>query len=411
MTLNDILELDKSDPLSYKRDQFELPDDLIYLDGNSLGALPMVARDMAAEIVHDQWGKGLIRSWNTNHWIDLPINVGEKIAPLLGASPGQLICCDSISVNLFKLLSAALNMQNERSVVLSQQDNFPADLYIAQGLSQLCGSEFCDLKIVEEEDIVAALDESVAVLMLTHINYKSGRLHDIQGLTRLAHEKGILVIWDLAHSAGAVPLELDDWQVDFAVGCGYKYLNGGPGAPAFIYAAKHHQDRVQQPLSGWMGHRAPFSFEPGYRAAAGMLQFLCGTPPIVSMGIFAASLGIFEDIDMCVLRKKSIKLGKLFLQLVEDDDRLEELRLVSPRKSHERGSQISFSHPQAFAICQALIDRGVIADFRAPDVLRFGLSPLYLRYRDIWDSVQMLSDILAKGAYKQARYARQTKVT
>ncbi len=411
MKLEDILELDQNDPLAYNREQFVLPDGVIYLDGNSLGALPIAAREMAAEIIEKQWGQDLIRSWNIHHWIDLPINVGEKIAPLLGAAPGQMICCDSISVNLFKLLATALNMQTDRHVVLSQQENFPADLYIAEGLGELCGPQTCILKLVEDGEIEAALDETVAVLMLTHVNYRSGRIHDIQGLTRLAHDKGILVIWDLAHSAGAVPLELDQWEVDFAVGCGYKYLNGGPGAPAFIYTATHHQDSIQQPLSGWMGHKTPFSFDPKYQAAPGMRQFLCGTPPVLSMGVLDAALSIFEDVDMYSLRKKSMKLGELFLQLVIVDDSLDELTLASPTESDERGSQLAFAHPQAFAICQALIERGVIADFRAPDVLRFGFAPLYLRYRDIWDSVQILSDIIANGLYKEEKYSRLQKVT
>lgn len=411
MKLEDILKLDQNDPLAGKREQFVLPDGVIYLDGNSLGALPIVARDMAAQLVKNQWGQELIRSWNTHHWIDLPITIGEKIAHLLGAAPDQVICCDSISVNLFKLLATALNLQTDRRVVLSQKENFPADLYIAEGLEELCGPETCVLKRVEDGDIAAALDETVAVLMLTHVNYKSGKLHDMQGLTRLAHEKGILVIWDLAHSAGAVPLELDQWGVDFAVGCGYKYLNGGPGAPAFIYAAKSHQDGIRQPLSGWMGHKTPFSFDPKYQAAHGMRQFLCGTPPVLSMGVLDAALGVFEGIDMSVLREKSIKLGELFLQLVLANDSLDELDLVSPKESTARGSQLAFAHPQAFAICQALIERGVIADFRAPDVLRFGFAPLYIRYRDIRDSVQILSDIFANEIYKEEKYSRLQKVT
>ena len=411
MKLEDILELDQHDPLAGKREQFELPDGVIYLDGNSLGALPTAAREMAAEIVKEQWGQELVRSWNTNRWIDLPVIVGEKIAPLLGAATGQLICCDSISVNLFKLLAAALNLQTNRHVVLSQRENFPADLYMTQGLGELCGPETCDLKLVEDGEIEAALDETVAVLMLTHVNYKSGKIHDMQGLTRLAHDKGILVIWDLAHSAGAVPLELDQWGVDFAVGCGYKYLNGGPGAPAFIYTAKRHQGSIQQPLSGWMGHKTPFSFDPKYRAAQGMRQFLCGTPPVLSMGVLDAALSIFEDVDMLVLREKSMRLGELFLQLVDSHDSLDELDLVSPGERTARGSQLAFAHPQAFAICQAMIERGVIADFRAPDVLRFGFAPLYLRFKDIWNSVQILSDIITNGVYREEKYSRQQKVT
>jgi len=411
MKLDDILELDQNDPLAYKREQFVLPDELIYLDGNSLGALPITAREMAAEIIEKQWGQELVRSWNSNHWIDLPVIAGEKIAPLLGVAPGQVICCDSISVNLFKLLAAALNLQPDRYVVLSQQDNFPADLYMAQGLGELCGPQSCELKLIEDSDIETALDETVAVLMLTHVNYRSGKIHDMKRLTRLAHDKGVLVIWDLAHSAGALPLELDDCEADFAVGCGYKYLNGGPGAPAFIYAAKCHQDSIRQPLSGWMGHRTPFSFEQNYQAAEGMRQFLCGTPPVLSMGVLDAALSIFEDVDMHVLRRKSIRLGELFLQLVVANDHLNELALVSPMESTERGSQLAFAHPRAFAICQALIARGVIADFRAPDVLRFGFAPLYLRYKDIRDSVQILSDIITNGIYKEEKYSRLQKVT
>jgi len=411
MNFADILRLDQHDPLACKRELFELPDGVIYLDGNSLGALPINAREKAAEIIEEQWGQELVRSWNTHRWIDLPITVGEKIAPLLGAAPGQLICCDSISVNLFKLLAAALQLQTDRYVVLSQGDNFPADLYMAQGLGELCGPQTCDLRLVEDNGIETALDETIAVLMLTHVNYRSGKIHDMKRLTRLAHDKGILVIWDLAHSAGALPLELDDCGVDFAVGCGYKYLNGGPGAPAFIYTAKRHQDNIQQPLSGWMGHATPFSFDQNYQSAPGMRQFLCGTPPVLSMGVLDAALDVFEDLDMQVLRDKSMQLGELFLQLVVSNNNLIELALASPKESSERGSQLAFTHPHAFAICQALIERGVIADFRAPDVLRFGFAPLYLRYRDIWDSVQILLDIITSGVYKEEKYSRQQKVT
>ena len=296
MNLDYILELDRNDPLASKREQFVLPDGVIYLDGNSLGALPIAAREMAAEIVEKQWGQDLIRSWNTHHWIDLPINVGEKIAPLLGAAPGQLICCDSISVNLFKLLATALNLQTDRHVVLSQQENFPADLYIAEGLGELCGPETCVLKLVEDRDIEAALDETVAVLMLTHVNYRSGKIHDMQDLTRLAHEKGILVIWDLAHSAGAVPLELDQWGVDFAVGCGYKYLNGGPGAPAFLYVRKDLQEKLVNPIQGWFGERNPFEFKLHYRESEGIRKFLTGTTtPVVSVSGLEPSLDMVLD--------------------------------------------------------------------------------------------------------------------
>ena len=270
MNYQDVLELDRNDPLAEKRQEFSLPDDVIYLDGNSLGAMPLAAHERSLQVTQQQWGQDLIKSWNTHQWIDLPTRVGEKIATLLGAAVGQVICCDSTSVNLFKLLCAALERQRPRRVVLSQKDNFPADLYMVQGLSQLGENGVCELKVCEDSDIEAQLDETVAVLMLTHVNFRSGKLHDMQRLTGLAHKKGILVIWVLSHSAGALPLELDQWRVDFAVGCGYKYLNGGPGAPAFIYAAERHQQSIKQPLNGWMGHAAPFSFAENDQPAPGV---------------------------------------------------------------------------------------------------------------------------------------------
>jgi len=407
----DVLELDQNDPLAEKRHEFSLPDDVIYLDGNSLGAMPPAAHQRSRQVIQQQWGQDLIKSWNTHRWIDLPTQVGEKIAALLGAAEGQVICCDSTSVNLFKLLCTALEIQRPRRVVLSLKDNFPADLYMVQGLSELGENGICDLRVCEERNIEVQLDETVAVLMLTHVNFRSGKLHDMQRLTGLAHEKGILVIWDLAHSAGALPLELDEWGVDFAVGCGYKYLNGGPGAPAFIYAAERHQQSIKQPLNGWMGHAAPFSFATDYQPAPGVQQFLCGTPPILSMSVLDAALSVFENVDMHELRTKSIGLGELFLQLVGSHEDLDELTLVSPIQSSDRGSQLAFTHPVAFSICQALIDRGVISDFRAPDVLRFGFAPLYISYKDIWNTVQILTEIMVSKSYQQEKYSRPQKVT
>ena len=411
MNTENIRELDRLDPLGGKRDLFVLPENLVYLDGNSLGALPAAAQKRTADIVQQQWGQDLVTSWNAHAWIDLPVTVGEKIAPLLGAATGQVICCDSISVNLFKLLAAALKMRKDRRVVLSQSDNFPADLYIAEGLRGIGAGGAVDPKLVEDDGIADALDDSVAVLMLTHVNYKSGKIHDMQRLTRLAHEKGVLVIWDLAHSAGAVPLALDDCGVDFAVGCGYKYLNGGPGSPAFIYAAMRHHDSIRQPLSGWMGHAAPFAFDREYRAAPGMRQFLSGTPPILSMGVLDAALDVFAGVDIRELRDKSRMLGELFLELAAGDGCLAEFELASPADSAQRGSQLALAHPQAFAICQAMIDRGVIADFRAPDVLRLGFAPLYLRYSDIARSVEVLAGVMADKIYTQEKYLRRQKVT
>lgn len=411
MNLENVLDLDRGDPLAAKRGEFALPDNVVYLDGNSLGAMPLAAQQRSLHVVEQQWGRDLIQSWNSHDWIDLPITVGEKIAPLLGAARGQVICCDSTSVNLFKSLCCALGMQKDRRLVLSQTDNFPADLYIAQGLNNLSPGEICKLEVIDDSEIEARLDETVAVLMLTHVNFRSGKLHDIRRLTERAHEKGALVIWDLAHSTGALPLELDDWGVDFAVGCGYKYLNGGPGAPAFIYAAERHHASIRQPLTGWMGHQKPFSFSGEYQPAPGVQQFLCGTPPVLSMSVLDAALGVFEGVDMDELRAKSMGLSELFIQLCQSNKHLRELILVSPQNSHDRGSQLAFAHPSAYAICQALIERGVIADFRAPDILRIGLAPLYLRYKDIWDAVQILAEIMMARSYLQDQYSRPQKVT
>lgn len=411
MNARDVAELDRADALAAKRREFDLPGDTIYLDGNSLGAMPFSARERLAQVIDQQWSRDLVKSWNSHHWIDLPTRVGEKIAPLLGAAPGQVVCCDSTSVNLFKLLCSALKLQTGRRRVISQADNFPADLYMAQGLGNLGRDGLCDLVTVEEEHIEEYLNEDVAILLLTHVNFRSGKLHDMSHLTGLAHEKGILVIWDLAHSAGAVPLELDQWQVDFAVGCGYKYLNGGPGAPAFVYVAERHQQTVKQPLSGWMGHESPFAFSKDYSGAPGVRQFLCGTPPILSMSVLDAALSVFNDVDMCDIRAKSVLLGELFVDLVSGQDSLDELRLVSPRESHRRGSQLAFAHPSAYAICQALMERGVITDFRAPDILRVGFAPLYNSFQDIRDAVSTLAGVMANKTYLEEKYTRLNKVT
>jgi kynureninase len=278
-------------------------------------------------------------------------------------------------------------------------------------LSQLGQGDFCELKVFEGSGIEDQLDDTVALLMLTHVNFRTGKLHDIRKLTKVAHDKGILVIWDLAHSTGVLPLSLDEWGVDFAVGCGYKYLNGGPGAPAFIYAAERHHASIRQPLSGWMGHRAPFAFDENYTAAPGVQQFLCGTPPVLSMSVLDASLSVFENVDMQVLRTKSVALGELFIQLIADNDSLGELTLISPKKSSERGSQVALAHPEAYSICQALIERNVIADFRTPDVLRFGFAPLYLSHQDIWKAVHILADVMASKIYSDEKFSRVQKVT
>jgi kynureninase len=411
MNFDEIIALDKADPLANKRLEFDLPVDTIYLDGNSLGALPKSVKSRVAEVVSRQWGNDLIKSWNSHNWIDLPIQVGEKIAPIIGAAQGQVICCDSISVNLFKLLCSALTLNSKRTVVLSTKDNFPTDLYMVQGLSDLLGSDSCQLQIVGEQDIQKNLTESVAVLLLTQVNFRTGMLLDMAKLTQLAHDKGILVIWDLAHSAGALPVELDKCEVDFAVGCGYKYLNGGPGSPAFLYVAERHQVAVKQPLCGWMGHAKPFAFDTQYAAAPTINQFQCGTPSVISMSALDAALDVWQDVDMLQIRHKSELLADIFVELIEMNPCLHELILCSPDVAALRGSQLAFTHDAAFAICQALIEKGVIADFRAPNILRFGFTPLYTSFEDIWLAVTTLVNIVESKLYVEPRFNITLKVT
>ncbi len=411
MNFNEIIALDKADTLAHKRDEFDLPADTIYLDGNSLGALPKAVKSRVAEVVSQQWGSHLIRSWNDHQWIDLPAQVGEKIAPIIGADKGQVICCDSISVNLFKLLSSALSLNSERNVVLSTEDNFPTDLYMVQGLSELLGPDLCQLKLVAEQNIEQSLNDSVAVLLLTQVNFRTGKLLDMQKITQLAHEKGVLVIWDLAHSAGAIPVELDDCNADFAVGCGYKYLNGGPGSPAFLYVAKRHQAAVKQPLSGWMGHAKPFAFDAKYQRANNINQYLCGTPSVIAMSALDAALDVWQDVDISKIREKSIALADVFIKLVQTHSCLRDLHLCSTENSSQRGSQLAFSHTDAFAICQALIEKGVIADFRAPNILRFGFTPLYTSFEDIYQAVTILAEVVKTQLYTQPRFNLAGKVT
>ncbi|KKO46499.1 kynureninase [Arsukibacterium ikkense] len=406
---------DQQDPLAAKRDAFVLPANTLYLDGNSLGAMPKAAAVRAQQVLAAQWAQDLIKSWNTHQWIDLPQTVGEKIAPLLGAAPGQVICCDSTSVNLFKVLSCAMLMQTGRVKVLSQAGNFPTDLYMVQGLASLLGEQHCQLVLandsIDNQALEQAITEEVAVLLLTQVDFRSGRLLDMQRLTQLAHAKGVLVIWDLAHSAGALPIELDICQVDFAVGCGYKYLNGGPGAPAFLYAAKRHHARLTQPLSGWMGHQAPFNFDNTYQKAPGITQFLTGTPAILSMSVLDAALEVFADVDMATVREKSLALSSIFHQLVQQQGSLHALQLLTPLEPAERGSQLAYQHPNAYALCQALIKQGVIADFRSPNILRLGFTPLYTRYVDVGTAVAILANIVSSNEYLKPEYAIKQKVT
>jgi kynureninase len=405
MTRDDASALDRADALAPFRELFVLPGGVIYLDGNSLGPVPKAAKARVLEVLEREWGQSLIRSWTEHGWIDLQYLVGEKIGRLIGAAPGTTVVADSTSVNLFKLLAAALDRRPGRPVILTEEGNFPTDLYIAQGLTALLRRGHA-LRAVR--DVAAALDESVAVLMLTHVNYRSGAMHDMAALTRAAHEAGALVLWDLSHSVGAVPLELAADGVDLAVGCGYKYLNGGPGAPAFLYAAKHLQDDLRLPLTGWLGHAAPFAFEGSYRPADGIARAVVGTPPILSLAALEVGIDIALQAPIAAVRAKSLRLAELFIGLMRQEA---EFMLLTPREGAARGSQVAFAHPHGYAIMQALIERGVIGDFRAPDVLRFGLAPLYVRFVDVWDAAETLRDVMRDGAWQEARYRQWRSVT
>jgi len=410
ISLQDCQAMDSADPLARCRDAFALPERVVYLDGNSLGALPKEAERRVRDVMTRQWGQDLIKSWNLHDWIGTPARVGAKIARLIGAKPSEVIVADSTSINVFKALYAALRLRPNRRVILSDAGNFPTDLYMAQGLAALLGPSH-ELKIVSSDKIASALNDEVAVLMLTEVDYRSGRLHDMAGLTRAAHDKGALVLWDLAHSAGAFPVDLNGCDADFAVGCGYKYLNGGPGAPAFIFVAERWQASAEQPLFGWMGHDAPFAFDLDYRPRPGIDRFLVGTPPLLSLVALEAGLDLFADVELPALRGKSGALGDLFIALVEQELPGSGLVLASPRNAAERGSQVSFRHPEGYPIMQALIARGVIGDFRAPDILRFGFAPLYVSFVDIWNAVARLGAVMAGLEWQRPEFRRRAAVT
>lgn len=420
----DCIDLDASDPLAALRDQFNLPDDVIYLDGNSLGALPRATPARVQQVMTEEWGKGLIRSWNTAGWIDLPNRVGNKIARLVGAAPDELVVTDSTSVNLYKVLSAALAIARadapQRRVIVSERENFPTDLYMAQSLATQHGMR---LELVEQGGAVPRLQDDVAVLLLTQVNYRSGALYDMAAVTAAAHAAGALTIWDLAHSAGAVPVDLNGAQADFAIGCGYKYLNGGPGAPAFVWVHGRHVNRVQQPLSGWHGHAAPFVFTPDYQPAPGIARYLCGTPTLLSLAALECGVETLLAAEplggMQALRRKSLALTELFIRLLQENLGAHPVTIASPLDGALRGSQVSLAFDgDGYAVMQALIARGVIGDFRAgdaalgdADLLRFGFTPLYLRHTDVFDAVQTLRDILDSAVWREARFARKGAVT
>jgi kynureninase len=406
---DDAAALDAADPLSHKRDAFELPEGLVYLDGNSLGALPRGVPARLERMVRAEWGRDLIRSWNEHGWIDLPSRVGDKIARIVGATPGEVIASDSTTVNLFKVLSAALRLAPDRSVILSTRDNFPTDLYVAEQLVE--STEGRRLRLVEAHEIERAIDAQTAIVMLTGVDYRSGALLDMEALTRRAHAEGALVVWDLSHSAGVLPLALDAHGVDFAVGCGYKYLNGGPGAPAFVFVARRHQERALPLLAGWMGHRAPFAFETSFSPSEDIRRFAVGTPPLLSMVALDEALDVFDDVDMREVREKSMRLSDLFIARMAPLEAEHGLRLLSPRDAKLRGSQVAYAHPDGYAMIQAAIEAGVIGDYRAPDVLRFGFAPLYLRYADVEEAARRIGAVLRAGRWREPRWQQRAKVT
>ncbi len=430
-TLQDCQAQDAADPLRPLRDLFDIPEGVIYLDGNSLGVMPKTAAARAAEVVTQEWGQGLIRSWNTAGWFSLPQRLGNRIAPLIGADADEVVATDSTSINLFKVLAAALSIAAQdhpaKKLVVSERSNFPTDLYIAEGL---CKERGYTLTLVEPEEITDALTGDVAVLMLTHVNYRTGAMHDMPAVTAAAHAAGALMIWDLAHSAGAVPVTLKASNADFSVGCGYKYLNGGPGAPAFVWVNPQHADRFWQPLSGWWGHAAPFAFTADYQPAPGITRYLCGTQPIVSMSLLGCGLEGFEAADqlggMAALRAKSLALTDLFIQLVEERCQGHGIGLATPRAHAQRGSQVCLTREHgaggalgsgAFAMVQALIARGVIGDYRAgdggvhKDILRFGFTPLYIGFADVWNAVEHLRQVLETEEWKKPEFNQKHAVT
>jgi len=402
--------LDRSDPLAPLRDNFLLPPGVINLDGNSLGALPRSTAARVSRVIEKEWGEDLLTSWNRHDWIEMPQRVGDKIARLVGAGAGEVVVTESTSINLFKVLAVALKMRPGRRAIVSEVENFPTDLYMAEGLTKLLGQDYI-LRLVPAHHLRHALGADTAVLMLTQVNFRTGALHDMAAMTAAAHAAGALAIWDLSHTAGALPVDLDGAQADFAIGCGYKYLNGGPGAPAFVYAAARHHGQAAQPLYGWLGHDAPFDFATSYRPAAGIRQYVVSTPSILALAALEEGVDLLLQADLSELRAKSQALTEAFITLVEARCTGLGLSLATPRDPARRGSQVSFAHDHSYAVMQALIARGVIGDFRAPDLLRFGFSPLYIRHVDVWDAAEALRDVLVSGAWQRPEFQQRAAVT
>ena len=412
LTREDFIKLDTLDSIKKVREEFALPKDVIYFDGNSLGPLPKNTIKSLDSVIQREWGDGLIRSWNDENWINLPRNLGNQIAPLIGAKEGEVIVVDSTSVNLFKVLSSALMLNKNRKVIVSEAANFPSDLYILEGVNNMFGESYERCLIDEGDDeIEKYIDSSTAVVVLSHINYKTGRITDLKKITTFAHEKGALVVWDISHSVGVLPMNLHDLGVDFAVGCTYKHLNGGPGAPGFLFVHSSLIEKVSQPLTGWLGHIKPFDFEVEYQPANDINKFICGTPPIIAYKAIESGLEIFKDLSIIEIREKSIKLSEMFIQLMQQECTEFGFTLFSPKNSEQRGSQISFLHENAYSIIQALISHGIIGDYREPNVMRFGISPLYMRFEDVWNAITCLREIMQTGEWQSEKFKNKNYVT
>lgn len=403
--------LDAADPLAPCRERFALPSGVVYLDGNSLGALSRAVPERLRRAIEREWGEGLIRSWNDADWYPAPQRVAAKIAPLIGAVADQVIAADSTTVNLFKVLTAAMEANPARRIVLCERDNFPTDTYLAHEAAKRYGKT---VRTLDQDSIEAAITEAgddLCVVTLTHVHYKTGRLYDLPRITAHVHTQGGRIVWDLAHSAGAVPVALDEARADYAVGCGYKYLNGGPGAPAFVYVRRDHLPAFTTPLVGWHGHATPFDFSPDWRAHPGIERLLVGTAPMLSMLALEAALEAFEGVSVTALREKSLSLTRLFIAGYDAQLARHGLGLATPREDAQRGSQVALTHPDGYAIMQALIERGVIGDFRAPDILRFGIAPLYVSHADVARAVETLDAIMTEGLWQEAKYAQKKAVT
>lgn len=404
------IALDAADPLQSKRDLFHLPAGVIYLDGNSLGAAPKSAFVELEVAARQEWAEGLIRSWNTAGWFTLTDTLGDRVGRLIGAEPGETVVTDTTSINIFKALHAALALRPDRRTILAESDSFPTDLYIAEGVA--ASRAGVELRLATDNaSLETMIGPDTAVVLVNHVDYRTGALRDMAELTARAHAAGAVVVWDLCHSVGIVPIDLNGDGADFAVGCTYKYLNGGPGAPAFIFAARRNHDHLVQPLSGWWAHTAPFAMENTYRPASGIRRLLCGTQPILSLRALKAALDVLDGVDLGLVRDKSLRLTQLFMDLVEPICREFGARIITPREDGRRGSQVAVRHEQAYAVVQALIARGVIGDFRAPDIMRFGFAPLYLRYQDVVDAVTALHDVLRSEAWRDPRFTTRALVT